>query len=365
MQIGIGIFGIFGTIFFYEKFGNSILKVLVLYALHYFLFVIVTHVGAKLIGRIGMKKMMIIAVLFFTLSVVSRFMWEGNPALWLVVFFFAFAVYKMLYWIPYHVEFASFTDKKMRGKQMAVFSNVSQGVLALTPLIGGFILSISGYEMLFLIASVIIFISVIPLFYIKETKEKYVWSAPKLVEKMLSRKYRGVVVSEIGNGVQNAVGSVVWPIFIFLVLDGDYLSVGAISSITIVAIIALGFVVGTLIDKWGRARVLKIGSALYTTGWIFKVFVGTGFGVFLSDIYHNFGKVVNKLSFDTSVYDHAADEGHFIDEITVLKETSLLLGKGAMFIASIFIISMLGITATFLFAAIASIFMTLITREAK
>jgi len=363
MQIGAGIYGTFGVIFFYEKFGNSIEKVLVLFALLYAIFIVVTHLGAKLISRLGMKKMMVFAVFFSTSSIVARYMWDSDPTFYLVIFFVAFALFKMLYWVPYHVEFTAFTDKEMRGKQMALLGNVSKIFTAVLPLVGGFILTVSNYNTLFLTSAIVISLSVIPLFYIKETKEEYEWSTTHLIREFFDKANRPIVLSEFGNGIQDAVGSVIWPVFIFILLKGDYFSVGLVSSLTIVVLMILSLVIGSFIDKLGRKKVLKIGSILYTTGWLFKIFVETSFGIFLVDTYHSFGRVINKLPFDATAYDHAEENERFVDEFTVLKEISLILGKMVMFVMSIFIIGIFGITATFIFAALATLSMTLISKS--
>jgi len=362
-QIGIGIYGVFGVIFFFEKFGNSLKDVLLLFGILYLIFFFTTHLGAKFIYLIGMKKLMMIATLFLALTTYALFMWNDNPFLYLLMFCLGLIIYKMFYWIPYHVEFAEFTSQKNRGKQIAALSNISEGIMAVLPIIGGFILAREGYEILFLVATVLIFLSIVPLFFMKETKERYTWSFFKLIKEFFSKKTRTTVVSNFANGVQDGVGTIIWPIFIFVLLKGDYLFVGAITTLTIVALIILRFAVGGAVDRLGEKKVLNMGSIFYTSGWLIKIFVETGTGIFLSHTYHNFGKVVNQVSFDSTVYDQAADNGHFVDEFTVLKESSLLLGKGLLLLVAISVIGLFGVTATFVIAAVASLLMSLASKR--
>jgi MFS family permease len=363
IQIGVGLYGIFGVIFFFEKFGNSIERVLILYTVLYFIFAIGAHLGAKIIYRVGMKKMMMVSIFFLFTTIFSLLFWNKEPFLFLITFSISLALYKSFYWVPYHVEFAEFTNRDTRGRQMAVFSNISEMALAILPIIGGFIISSRGYESVFLISSIIVFISILPLFFLKETKEKYTWNARRLIKEFFQKENRGVVWSNLGNGIQDAVGTLIWPMFIFIILKGNYFSVGVITSLTIVILIVLRFAIGNALDKMGKKKILKLGSVFYTTGWIIKIFVETGTGIFLSHTYHNFGKVVNKLSFDSEIYEQAADNGHYIDEYTVLKEISLILGKGIMFLISIPIVIYLGITTTFLVAALATLLMTLASHK--
>jgi YQGE family putative transporter len=363
IQVGAGIIGIFGVIFFYEKFGDSINKVIIMYIIMHIGYVLLTSVGAMLLSRLGMRRMMIIAVPFLVLSVLARFFWDSNPSIYIVFFMLSLTIYKILYWVPYHIDFAKFTDKKTRGRQVAILSNISQAALVFTPLIGGFIISRQGYESLFLASAIIIFLSILPLFFVKETYEKYSFGWLQTYREMFRKENRPLLVANIGNGMQEAVGIIIWPIFIFQILKGNYLSVGFISSATIIVLIVLRFIIGNLGDSLGEKKVMKVGSIIYTTGWIVKIFVETSLGIFLADTYHKLGKVVNRMPFDVTIYEQAADNGHYIDEYTVLKETSLLFGKGLMLLFSLGIIYLWGITATFIVAAIATLLMTVITNR--
>jgi len=52
-----------------------------------------------------------------------------------------------------------------------------------------------------------------------------------------------------------------------------------------------------------------------------------------------------------------------VDEFTVLKESSLLLGKGFILLLAIPVIGFFGITATFAIAAVASLLMNLASEK--
>lgn len=363
MQIGFGFIGAFGIIFFYELFSESIIKTMVLYALLHVAFTIATPIGARLIQKIGMKKMMLISLIFILISLYSRIAMEDNVLLFLSLFFISLVLYKVLYWIPYHVEFATFTDKHHRGRQMAFFTNISKFILAFLPMISGFILWKMGYNILFWIAIFFIIVSIIPLFYIKETHEEYTWSLRNLFGEFFKKENKPLVIGSIARGFEDGVGVVIWPIFVFILLDGNYLFVGIISSLVIFTIIIAGYVTGELIDRLGTKKVLLLSSFLNSTGWISKVFIESGFGIFISDTYHSFGKLTNKMSYDVTVYEQAADNGHYIDEYTVLKETSFLFGKLVVLVLCIGIVSFIGIRATFIIAAFAVLVMNIISRK--
>lgn len=365
IQIGIGIFGLFGVIFLFEQFDSSVEQVLMFYVAFYGVLLVMNHMSAKLIHIFGMRNMMITSIIFLVGSILSLFFWDFNPFLFLITYFITAALYKMLYWVPYHIEFASFTDKKTRGKQMAVFENVSEIFLGILPIVGGFLIAYQGYQVAFLLSAIIITFSVVPLFFLRETKETYTWSSLKLIREFFDKDNRPMVIASIGNGLQGAVGMVIWPIFIFILLDGSYSSVGAVTSFTIIVLIVIRFFAGNLIDTIGKTKVIRFSSLADMTGWIAKVFIESATGIFLVHTYHQFGRAVQRLSFNSEIYEQAADNGHYIDEYTVLRETAIMTGRIIMFIAAVAVIAFFSIKIVFVLAALATLLMTLISKKTQ
>lgn len=330
IQFGFGVVGIFQVIFLFEKFDSSVSAVALVYALMFILTLVFTPLSAMLIASIGMKRMMMFAMPFAFLIILSMLLWDHNPILALVGFVFSLVIYKALYWVPYHVDFAKFTDKKTRGRQMSVLLAVSAAIGVITPVVGGFVIMSVGFNSLFVISLGILIFAIAPLFFIDNKKERYSYGYFETFSELLHKKNRPLLLGYFGDGAQTGVTAIVWPIFIFLLLKGEFFVVGVVSSLTILLIMTIRFFVGDLLDRWNKKRVLAIGSILNTTGWIAKLFIETGFQVFAFDAYHKMGRAVNRISVDATTYDQAADNGHYVDEFTVLKEVSVSIGKVAM-----------------------------------
>ena len=124
---------------------------------------------------------------------------------------------------------------------------------------------------------------------------------------------------------------------------------------------------GRYLDRIGeKGRALKAGSILYAFGWIVKIFVVTAFHVFIAGLYHKITKVVTDTSYDAIFYELAADQGHFVDEFTVLGEMAIQIGKiiamGLVATLALFV----GLEWTFLIGAVASLaFTALSIKEEK
>lgn len=363
IQVAAGMLSVFTAVFFYEQFHESFVAVMIIFITLYAFSVLFSPISAMLIGTLGIKRMLIAAVFFLPIANLSLAFWDSNPELAILAFLVLTILYRSLYWAPYHIDYAKFTDKGSRGKQMSLLLNISEVVLSVTPILGGIIIASYGFSSIFILASVFLFLSIIPLMFMDETKEEYSFGYFESFKKVFVKENRTMMAAYFGDGLQTAARIAVWPIFIYGLLDGRYVAIGIVTSLTIVLLIAVRFVLGNLEDKIDRTKLLRFGSFFATSGWFLKVFVETGFQIFVVDTYHKVGRLVNRLTFDVTTYDQAADNGHYIDEYTVLRNIAVDAGRMVMLLIAIPIVFYFGITATFIFAAGATLLMTLLNRN--
>ncbi len=363
LQIAFNVVGIFLVIFFFIEFDKSVNAVIAIFVAIYLGHGLLTPLGAQLLKSWGMKRMMMIAMPFALLATFSLLFWDKNPIVSLTFYLVFIVIYKVLYWIPYHVDFAKFTNKRTRGRQISVLKNASQLILMASPFLGGAIIVFFGFNSLFLLSTFIFATALFPLFFVERTEEEFTFGYFETFRKLFLKKHRALLLACVGDGAQSVVTAVIWPIFIFLLLKGEFLSVGIISSLTILLLIVFRFFVGDLIDTWSKRKVLTIGSIVYTSGWIIKIFIETALQIFIIDTYHKAGSVINRTSFDVALYEQAVDNGHFIDEYTVLKEISINIGRAGMLIVAGVLIGIFGIKAAFIMAAFATLFMTMLNRK--
>ena len=144
--------------------------------------------------------------------------------------------------------------------------------------------------------------------------------------------------------------------FIFEILNGNYFEVGAISTFIIGATVVIQLITGKYIDgKIKKEYMLKLGSILYSLGWVLKIFVATAFHIFAAGAYHSIMKVFTRTPFDTLVYEIAADQGHYVDEFTTLREIAISIGRIITLIVAIIVSLYASIAWTFALAAVASL----------
>ncbi len=163
VALASGMLGLFLPIFLLKEFGNSVYWVIVFYAVGHLLYGLLVPFGAMLMQKAGLKKLMIIARCFNIIFYICLYFLHSNPILFAILANFNLVMFRLLYWVPYHVDLAKFTSGKYRGRQMAYLAALGYLVGIGSPLLAGFLLTQSSFSTLFIITIVILTIAIIPL----------------------------------------------------------------------------------------------------------------------------------------------------------------------------------------------------------
>ncbi len=377
LRISGAMLGIFMPIFLYSLFDFNIRYVLLYYFFGSFLYAVTVAWGAKYLNYIGMRKSLLISTFFGVLSYIIYYLINHyfvvkdiifsekitSILIIIVVLIIVNNFWKMLYWVPLHVDIAKFTNKTNRGKELSLVAATSMFLEALMPFFAGWVLSVYDFGVLFIIAIIIYLISLIPFSALPRTRERFSWGYWQSWKEFFSRKRKRVVLAYMGAGAENIVGVIIWPIFIWKILKGNYFSVGILTALVVFISIFLQLFIGDFSDKKDKNKMIKLGNFLYSLGWIAKIFIATAFHIFVISTYHNFAKLFARTPFDTLTYEKAADEGHYVDEFTVIHEIAISVGKCLMIIFVFILVGYLGINWTFVLAAFASLVMNFLTDD--
>lgn len=359
------ILGIFVPIFIYENSGELFYVVGLYYSLLSFLYVIFLAPGMYVVNKIGFSRTLVLGGVFSVLLYsLMYFITEEN--IWYMLGPLAVLIvsFRVFHWVPFHVDFTLFTKDGERGRQVSLsFATIAfMGVIG--PILAGFIIAHAGYDALFATAVILLIASTISYAFVPETDTTFEWSIKETWKKLFSKDMRPVVVGEFANGAEVIVNAVVWPIFLYQILNGDVFEIGAVSTIVVGSTIIIQLFLGHRLDKksGSKQRTLRVGSSLYAIGWILKIFVLSAAHVFFVGLYHNIVKIFTKTPFSAILYDMSADQGKYVDEFTVLREMSSHLGR----VFSLLIISALSLLIplgwTFLIAAVSSLALNLVYR---
>ena len=268
-----------------------------------------------------------------------------------------------MYWVPLHTDMAKFTNKNNRGKQLGLVEATSVAFKALMPAAAGAIISVYSYDVLFLLIIFICTSSIIPLMTVPRTRERFRWSYLRTWKEFFSKRRRNTVMAYMGDGAENVIGIIVWPVFMWEVVNKSYLEVGILSTLVITVTVLFQLALGKFTDKKDKKKMLKTGTFLYSLGWIAKIFVATAFHIFVVSTYHNLAKIFTRTPFDVMTYEKAADQGHFVDEYTVIHEMAVNFGRVLMLLVVLVFVSYFPLEWSFVLGALAAFSLNFLTPE--
>lgn len=364
-MISMALLGLFMPIFLFELFKSDFKTVFIYYGIGFVLYGLTVAIGAQFLNRYGFRRALQTSVFLGALFyAIFYFIDQENYFYLIPLSIFVLVLYRLVYWIPFHVDFAKFSDKKNRCRQVSIFEATRFTAGIFIPLIAGFVISRFGFDVLFIIAIFLYLISGIPYLSVPRTRENFVWTFKKTWQEFLSKKRRKMVIAYGAYGAESIVALIVWPIFIYQLLEGNYFKIGFIATLVIAVTVILQLILGKYIDlEAPKEKVLQWGSFFYALGWVIKIFIATAFQIFIVGAYHSICRIFLITPFDTLNYDIMADQGHYVDEFTVLREMAVNFGKTLMIIVVVIISFYFAIQWVFLFAALSALVINLLRKE--
>lgn len=357
--------GIFVPIFLYETSGEQFYFVGGYYALLSILYVLLLVPGMRITNWLGFSHSLVLGGVFSVILYSIMFLLTPEN-LWVLIVPLTIAIvgFRVFHWVPFHVDFTLFTKDGERGRQVSLsFATIAfMGVIG--PILAGFIIANAGYDALFGTAVLLLVVATISYAFVPETETHFDWGFLETWKKLFSPELRGVVVGEFANGAEVIVNLIVWPIFLYVILEGDVFEIGAVSTIVVGATIVIQLFMGRYLDRnaGSKEKTLRVGSLLYAIGWILKIFVLSAAHVFFVGLYHNIVKIFTKTPFSAIIYDMSAEQGQYVDEFTVVREMAGHSGRAACLIVVSALTLFIPIGWTFVIAAAASIALNLVYR---
>lgn len=316
----LGLFGVFGPIYFYllfrdGGFAHPAALTALLYGVQFLAFGVLSVFAARLVPREGYRKLVGAATAFAFLYFV--FLWLAQQSLWFIVpAVIAAVLERALFWPTYHLFFARISDREHRGKALSnliVFSGVAGAV---SPAVGGLIIQHFGYPVLFLVVLIVLMLSAIPYMVADIHDGHHGGMRPILRE---ARKHGGwdAALSFAGYGIAISAALILWPLFLFL-LDISFQGLGFITMAALGAALLTTFGIGRIADKRHRKTLLFLGAPFYAVAWVFRASVislGTAFG---ANILAGLASPAVAVPFQALFYDRVAQEKNPHEQVHIV-----------------------------------------------
>lgn len=316
--------GVFIPVYLYQL-GYSFTTIFLFYGILGLITAFFSLVSAKVFSKIGLKHCILISmplliILFALLYTLETFRWP------MILLSLIYGIHIAFFWVPYHIDFTRFSDKKQRGMQVGFSKIVAAIFAAMGPFVGGLILAFFGFHILFITVIIFLIASVIPLFLTKEIHQPFHFSLKEFFQGQRIRDILGFM----GYGAEVRLGYVVWPLFIFLFILGEkYISLGIVSSLALFSGVIFTFIAGRLSDRKKRENILRTGTGTNAVIWIIKSFIVTPVQVIITDIFYGAAQATMHVPFDALCYDKAKKRN--VTGMILQREFYIHLGAFLMF----------------------------------
>ncbi len=360
LDFGINVFSLYLPIFLYQQYGASINLVILWYLAHSLGYVLLAPLGGRLMNKIGLKTSLIIGTILRLPYFYAFYKFPEDPLLYSILTAVFLVLIRSTFWLPFQTDSAKFSDKKHRGKQFGIIFSVASILSIIAPVIGGFVIEGWSYSVLIIIALIICAVSVIPFFFLPQIKEEVSWSYTETFKYFLHPFNKRMVVAYMSDGAIGCINGLFWPIFMFSLVNEEFKTIGLLTGGILLTGVMLRLFIGGLLDKFQKIKLVRVGTVLSSTAWLFKVAVASVLQIFVASVYHTLAIIVLRTSLDTLVYEKAADRGHYIDEYTLIKEMSIHSGKVISLLVIALLLLFFPIQASFVVAAILALFISLL-----
>ncbi len=279
--------------------GYSFVQVFIYYAVVRIVHALSVVAAAKTVAKFGLKHAILFSMPFLILYYLALYY---LPVLNISIYWIAclFGIHNALYWVGYHVDFARSSQKIHRGMQIGALYVFSMLFMILGPALGGLILLVSGFKVLYSLVFCLLLFSVWPLFLSKEIFESFELGFSRL---SLRKRFR-TLLTFVGFGIEHTVATVIWPIFLYFQIVSDFSKLGLISSLSILFSVVFVYFAAKFAD-YKRRLALSFGAILNSLVWIARLFVTTTGQVYLVDSIYGSTRSFMYIGFEAIFYDKA------------------------------------------------------------
>lgn len=316
-SLAISLVGIFIPIYLYQL-DYPIWQILLFYAMVFWFWTVSCYPVARLIAKVGPKHTILASYVFQVISMLMLVSLEDLR--WpLISIALMIGLSHGFFHLAFHVDFSKVKHKEHGGKELGWLFNMEKIGAVLGPLIGGLVGYLGGGQYLFMLAIIMLFAGIIPLFITKEptaTNQKLDFKSLKVSD----IKHDLISVSSLA--IENNLSLVVWPLFVsvYVLSDNPYLKLGSIASISVLISIFVIKVIGQTIDKNKGRTLLRSGVILNAILHLFRPFSGGYVSALGISLANEVLTPIYRMPFFKGMYDAADDwPGRRIVYLTALE----------------------------------------------
>ena len=311
--IAMNIVSGFTSVYLYEA-GYSLSFIMVFWLLFYLLKLPLSLFAGYFVARFGPKHGILVSNLLYVPSMVALGFMPEVGMVSIVLWGVFMAISASIYHICYMVDFSKVKNVEHAGKEIAFMNILEKIAIGISPIVGGLIALWFGLQVVIWVAALLFALAALPLLRSIEpvkTRQKIKFSG--FPWRLTIRS----IIAQTGVGFDFVTTGVVWSLFIVIVIFPGagwdiYVTLGVLSSVTILAAITASYTYGKLIDRSQGGNLLTTSVLANGLVHAFRPFVGSPAIIVGTNIANEVATMGYTMAFMRGVFDTADLSGHRI-----------------------------------------------------
>ncbi|MFB6174611.1 MAG: MFS transporter [Candidatus Nanohalobium sp.] len=354
-KLAINLVAIFLPLYILEM-GYSTSTVFIFFAIYYGIYLFFSFPGAWIATKLGYKHTSLLTspfILAFYLLLRSN---PGTPGLYLTALVGGLSF--NLYWMGMNPEIAESSHDKDREKETGFFFSMPTLASLLSPVVGGLILADYSFDLLFMIATILIGLSFTPFLFSREHRE----GMDVNPRTFFSMEYFNDFMTYTFKGAQSMVKKVLWPLYLAMIIGGS-VKIGSAGSLLALGSAIASIGLGQYTDDSNRNQVILSGVAVTSATFLLMSFVTAPVTAAIVSFINGLGRTAISLPVYSRAMDRAEDKDYV--EYFAFREIGLSTGRTATLLAFLLIFLYLPnkFLLGFTYAAISLLFVGYFSRK--
>jgi len=318
--IGINIASGFASVYLYQT-GYSLSLIMLFWLCYYISNVIMNYFSAHIIAYFGPKHGTLFSNLIYIPAMVALGLVPNYGFRAIIVWGVLSSLSACLYQLSYLVEFSKVKSVDHAGREIGFMNILEKVSIGMSPVIGGLIALFFGAQAVMMIGAVIFAFSAMPLLRtVEQTRVRQRINFRELSYRVFYRSF----ISQIGIGVDVVATGTVWSLFIAAVIfpnlsNAIYVSLGALSSVTILAAVGVSYAYGKLIDRNRGGDLLKISVVINSLVHASRPFANGIASIVGTNVTNEIATTGITMSYMRGTFDTADLSGHRIVYLSIMQ----------------------------------------------
>ncbi len=326
--IGVYIAASFASVYLYQE-GYGLSFIMTFWACYFLFKVFLSFFAAQFAGRFGPKHGILLSNLLYIPGMVSLGFMPDFGLAAVITWGIFMALSATVYQLCYYIDFSKVKSAEHAGKEIGFMNILEKIAIGISPIIGGVIALFFGAQIVMWTAAVIFALAALPLLRtIEQTETHQKINFRGFPWRMAIRS----LIAEVGIGFDVVTTGTIWGLFITIVIFPNigneiYVTLGVLSSVTIVAAIGISYAYGVLIDRNRGGDLLRISVIVNALVHASRPFVVGVAPIVGTNVVNEIATTGISMSYMRGMFDTADLSGH---RIVYLLAIEIMANVGAM-----------------------------------